>query len=271
MLDRFLMTRAESSLMLLSNSRRAGLEDRGGIFQGTYAAYHDGDGITGVAAHFWNGMVVFQAPGNPAGLLHAAVTTSGRHCTGIAGPYDQVEYLLPEILRDHPHPAMNGRDTLLSLGLDALVVPDILRRCGITCRHPTDDEVPVMINWHIAFMRELFGRDIPASFEDEARDLIGYQQETGNHWVLETGGTKVATTAMSGGIPEIVQVGGVYTPPEYRNRGYGRAIVAGSLLESRTRGVEKAIRFTGTDMPAAQKMYRALGFRPIGEYGLVIF
>jgi ribosomal protein S18 acetylase RimI-like enzyme len=271
MLDRFLIPRATGSLVLLSNSRLGGLEDHGRIFQGTYAAYRDGDEITGVAAHYWNGMVFFQAPENASRLFDAVVAATGRECTGIAGPYGQVQGVLPGLLKKKGYPAMDSRDTLYSLNLDALAVPDLLKRSDVTCRHPADDEIPAMIDLRIAFMKELMGPDMRASREDEARETVRYQQQTNNHWILETAGKIVATTAISAGTPEVVQIGGVYTIPGYRNRGYGRAVVAGSLLDARTRNVKKAILFTGTDMPAAQKMYRALGFRQIGEYGLVIY
>ena len=271
MLNRFLMPRAESSLVLLSNAMLGGLEYRGETFQGTYAAYPGDNAITGVAAHYWNGMVFFQAPKNPAGLFHAVVSASGRECTGIAGPYDQVQQVLPGILTKNHLPALNSRDTLFSLDLNMLAIPGLLQRGEVTCRYPADDEIPKMIEMRIAFMRELTGPDTRVSREDEAREIVRYQQQTNNHWLLEAGGKIVATSAISAGIPEVVQIGGVYTLPEYRNRGFGRAVVAGSLLYARARGVKKAILFTGTDMPAAQKVYTALGFRPIGEYGLVIF
>jgi len=270
-LNRFLMPKAESSLVLLSNAILGGLEFRGEIFQGTYAAYLEDDAITGVAAHYWNGMVFFQAPENPAGLFHAVVSASCRECTGIAGPYEQVQRVLPGILKENRLPAMNSRDILFSLNLDRLAIPDLLQRGDVTCRCPADDEIPAMIDLRIAFMRELTGPDTRASLEDEAGEIVRYQQQTNNHWVLETGRKIVATSAISAGIPELVQIGGVYTRPEYRNRGFGRAVVAGSLLHAGARGIRKAILFTGTDMPAAQKVYTALGFRPVGEYGLVIF
>ncbi|MDD1715494.1 MAG: GNAT family N-acetyltransferase [Methanolinea sp.] len=271
LLNRFLMERAESSLVLLANSRAGGLEDRGGTFQGTYAAYLERGRITGVAAHYWNGMVFLQADSDAPGLIHAAISASGRDCTGIAGPYDQVQEVLPELLRKHPHPAMNGRETLFSLSLADLETPPVLGNAGMTCRHPSDGEVQAVIGMRIAFIQEHLGREVSRSLEEEARELVTYQHRTTAHWILEKDGTIVATTAFNASIPGIVQVGGVYTRPDCRNMGYGRAVVAGSLLEARAGGVKKAILFTGVDMEAAQKMYRALGFRPIGEYGLVIF
>ncbi len=271
LLARFLMERAESSLVLLANLRAGGLEDKGETFQGTYAASIERGRITGVASHYWNGMVFLQAETGAAGLFHAAVAASGRACRGIAGPYDQVQEVLPELLGKHPNPAMNGRETLFSLDLDTIEIPALLQSDEVTCRHPSDDEVPEVIGMRIAFMREHLGRDIDGSLEEEARGMVAYQHRTRAHWVLEKGGHLVATTAFNASIPGMVQIGGVFTLPEWRNRGYGRAVVAGSLLDAKAHGVKKAILFTGMNMEAAQRMYQALGFRPIGEYGLVIF
>jgi predicted GNAT family acetyltransferase len=213
-------------------------------------------------------MVFLQAPKNAAGLFNAVTAASGRDCAGIAGPYDQVQEVLPEIRKEYPAPTLNGREILFSLCLDDLVVPALLRQDGVTCRHPTDDEV--LINLRTAFMQETAGQD-RESFRKEACDLVRAQQQKNNLWVLEAAGIIAATTAIGAEVSGMVQVGGVYTLPGYRSRGYGRVVVAGSLLEVRKRGAKKAILFTGTDMPAAQKVYRALGFRAIGEYGLVIF
>lgn len=271
MLDRFLLPRAENSLILLSNSRAAGLVDRGAILQGTYAAFIADGEITGVAAHYWNGMIFLQAPDDPFALVSAALAASGRECTGITGPYEQVQNVLRGFLKTRPHPSFNSRDLLLSLDLDTLITPELLHGGGMTCRKPSDDEVPALVAMRIAFMQEHLGRALPPAMEREARNLVAWQQQTGNHWILETGGTIVATTAVSTGINGMVQVGGVFTLPEFRNRGFGRAVVAGSLLSLREHGVKRAILFTGQDMPAARRIYAALGFRQIGEYGLVIF
>jgi hypothetical protein len=41
----------------------------------------------------------------------------------------------------------------------------------------------------------------------------------------------------------MVQVGGVYTPAELRGRGYGRAVVAGSLRDARKAGSRRSVLF----------------------------
>jgi predicted GNAT family acetyltransferase len=68
-----------------------------------------------------------------------------------------------------------------------------------------------------------------------------------------------------------VQVGGVWTPPARRGRGYARAAVAGSLLDARARGVTRGVLFTAQENRPAQRAYEALGFQVVGDYGLLGF
>jgi predicted GNAT family acetyltransferase len=68
-----------------------------------------------------------------------------------------------------------------------------------------------------------------------------------------------------------VQIGGVWTPPAWRGRGYAKAVVAGALLAARERGVARSVLFTGPDNHPAQAAYRALGYGRVGDYALVLF
>jgi GNAT superfamily N-acetyltransferase len=67
----------------------------------------------------------------------------------------------------------------------------------------------------------------------------------------------------------IVQLGGIYTPPPLRGRGFAKAAVAASLIIARERGAARAVLFT--DNPSAVRTYEALGFRRVGDYSLVFF
>ena len=80
----------------------------------------------------------------------------------------------------------------------------------------------------------------------------------------------VATSTWNAQLPDCVQIGGVFTPPELRRRGYGRAVVAGSLVEAREQGVGRSVLFTGVDNPAARRAYEALGFEVVGDYALFL-
>ena len=66
----------------------------------------------------------------------------------------------------------------------------------------------------------------------------------------------------------MVQVGPVWTPPEHRNKGYARLLLAHTLYQEKLKGTKQAILFT--DNPAEIKVYLALGFKKISNYRLTL-
>ena len=95
----------------------------------------------------------------------------------------------------------------------------------------------------------------------DARD-----QDTGV--VLVERGTPLAVTRFNAQPPGIVQVGGVYTPPTRRGRHDARRVVALHLAQARRQDVRQAVLFSAND--AASRAYRALGFRRIGKWSLIL-
>ena len=71
-------------------------------------------------------------------------------------------------------------------------------------------------------------------------------------------------------IPDMVQIGGVWTMPALRGQGLARAVVAGALLAARQDGVQSAVLFTGKQNEPARRAYRSLGFRIVTEYAIVL-
>ena len=78
-------------------------------------------------------------------------------------------------------------------------------------------------------------------------------------------------TGFNGKARGIVHVGGVYTPPEFRRKGYARAAVGASLLVERERGATRSTLFTGADNTGAVRAYTTLGYRAIGDFELLFF
>jgi predicted GNAT family acetyltransferase len=87
--------------------------------------------------------------------------------------------------------------------------------------------------------------------------------------VLEADGQPVAYQQFNAMLPDVVQVGGVWTPPAWRGRGYGRAVVAGALLAARDAGARRGVLFTGDANLPARRAYAALGFSRVGEWALI--
>jgi predicted GNAT family acetyltransferase len=88
--------------------------------------------------------------------------------------------------------------------------------------------------------------------------------------VLVQDETPVAYSVFNATLPDIVQIGGVWTPPESRGRGYARSVVAGSLLAAHQQEVRRAVLFANPANAAARAAYLSIGFEIVGDYGLVL-
>jgi RimJ/RimL family protein N-acetyltransferase len=271
-LDRFLAGYAYTSMFLRANARAAGLEDRGEPMQGTYVAALEADRIAGVAAHCWNGMVLVQAPhGHAAAVAREAVRRSGRVVTGFSGPWDQVVAARRALGLAAASVAKDSRDELYVLDLARLVVPPALAAGEVRCRHPQAAELDLLVEWRVAFATEALGATPGPELYRASRADVLLQHQRGSDWVLLADSAPVAYSAFNAMLPEIVQIGGVWTPPELRGREYARSVVAGSLVAARQHGVSRAVLFADPANAAARAAYLALGFRIVGDYGLVLF
>jgi GNAT superfamily N-acetyltransferase len=279
LLEAFLVLHRDSSMFLRANARLAGLEYRGQPFQALYAgAFPDGrdDALIGVVAHCWNGMLLMQAPepGDPSGgtsllaeLARACVRWSARPVTGLSGPLDQVRRARSALGLAGAAAVLEGDETLFALDLSDLIVPAALTSGSIVCRAPLDEERATLYAWRLAYDIEAFGVSDSPERRQRSAEFLDAQIAAANAWVALVDAVPVSLSAFNASLPDIVQLGGIYTPPPLRGRGYAKAAVAASLIAARERGVSRAVLFTAN--PSAMRSYQALGFRPIGDYSLV--
>ncbi|MBW4642071.1 MAG: GNAT family N-acetyltransferase [Goleter apudmare HA4340-LM2] len=271
LLESFLVQYTDTSMFLRSNLREAGLIDQGAKFQGKYVVAIANTAIVAVAAHYGNGMVVVQAPVHLEEVVQAVVAQSKRAIFGIAGPAAQVA-ATKEILGLANSPTqLDEREVLFSVMLQDLQIPSPLASGEVKCRLPNLDELDLLTEWSAAYNIEALGEKETADLRPACRRLLEAYQANATHWVLVAGNTPVAYSAFNAYLPDIVQIGGVWTPPPLRGQGYAKSVVAGCLLEAKAQGVERAILFTQQNNYAAQAAYRGIGFRATGEeFGLVI-
>jgi predicted GNAT family acetyltransferase len=164
--------------------------------------------------------------------------------------------------------AISEDEWLYGLDLTDTIVPQILQRGVVTARPPRPEEHDLLSAWRLAYDIETLGStDSPETRERSSRTL-DQQIADGNAWIALEGERPVSLSAFNAALPDIVQLGGIYTPPELRGRGYAKAAVAASLLAARDRGVSRAVLFTSN--PSAARSYEAVGFRHLGDYGLVL-
>ena len=270
-LETFLGRHADNSMFLRSNARAAGLGYHGRPLEAEYVAAFAGERIVAVAAHAWNGMVLVQAPriDHVAAVARAAVAPSGRPVAGITGPADQVAAARSALGFEGRPAAKFGREELFALDLADLLVPVPLAEGRWICRRPREDELDLAAAWRVGFLIEALHHSGGSDLRDQAAAEVRQAHQRQVDWMLLDAARPVAYSIFNAALPDIVQVGGVWTPPELRGRGYGRAVVAGSLLDARGRGVTRAVLFA--EREDAKRAYRGLGFTALGEYGLLLF
>ena len=256
-------------MFLRSNLKKAGLVDHGGRYEGTYAAAFEDHAIVAVAAHCWNGNILVQAPVAVCEVAEVAVQASGRTVRGFIGPWEQaVATRFGLGFADAPT-ALNSKQVLFALELAELRWPKLLRAEETFCRSPRAEDVDTVAAWGAEYGVEATGlRDTPA-LRRQARQSAVEAVGSSRDWVLQVKDRIVAKSRFNAWLDDAVQIGGVYTPPSFRGRGYGRAVVAGSLREVARQGVLRAVLFTDQDNLPAQHAYRSLGFERIGDYGII--
>jgi len=295
-LEAFLKRHADSSMFLRGNLRRGGLIDRGEAYQATYVGAFDGAALAGVAAISWGGYLQLQAPAYLAEAVRAVDAARPRAIKGISGPFDQVMAARAALGLTERVTSLDSAEDLFGLDLADLVVPENLASGELTCRQAGPDDMPLLVDWRRRYQVEHLNADDDAATLRDARADVNRHLANGAVWLLENNGLPprevapldrsrrdrpareawpmampVAQANYNSQLPDMVQIGGVWTPPSLRGHGYARAAVAGALLAARARGVARAVLFTGRDNPAAQRAYRALVFAVVGDYAVVHF
>ena len=225
--------------------------------------------LVGVAAHAWNGMLLLQAPLETAAVVRACVEASGRPVAGLTGPLEQVRAARAALGLTGVPAHLEEDELLFVLDAQQLILPEPAACGGVSCRPPSPGERDTLCAWRVAYELESLGRQDCEELRARAGEWIDAQIEEAVIWVGVLEGRPVSVSAFNAALPDIVQLGGVYTPPELRGRGYAKAVVAHSVHASQARGATRAVLFTRN--PSAMRTYEAVGFRRAGDYGLVLF
>ncbi len=268
--ESFLRAHTDTSMLLRSNLRSAGLVDRGATFQATWVgAFRDGE-LVSVAAHCWNGVLILQAPEQVDDVAREAVVRSARKLRGLAGPWSQVERASGALAVDRASAAKASPEDLFALDLDHLVLPAVLEHDGVQCRRAIEADLAILPQFRHDYCVEALGSTPGPALLEATRGEMARVVADGSGFVLAVDGEVVAYSGFNARLPDVVQIGGVWTPRGARGRAFARAVVAGSLRAVRNEGVRRAILFTDRHNVAARRAYVAIGFEPIGDYGLVL-
>lgn len=272
-LKAFLDRHFTGTMFMQANLHRAGIGFRHQTYGARYVgAVRDGR-LYGVAAHCWNGMLLVEIPMRRliGPIVERAMRFGDLPLTGIFGPPDAVRQVHDLIGASGGAAGLDGRQLVFALDLDGLRMPAALASGRVRVDRARPDEFERLVDWACRYEAETLGTPDGTALRARIRDDLGRLCEAGHQWVASVDGRPVSQASLNAAMPGRVQVGGVWTPPDLRCRGYGRAVVAGMLGELRREGCRHAVLFTQEDNRAARAAYGALGFRPAGARGLVLY
>lgn len=258
-LDAFLALHAYSSAYLRAELRRG----PGGFF-----VARDEERILAAATQAASGMIILQAPVCAGAVAAAALKDGKGQLAGFFGPLLQVRTAMRDMGLSDVALLKDTAEDLFALPLAELRLPAILTEEKVRCRVAGEADFEHLAGWRYAFRQATLKDAAGEKTMLTSRADIAALLPAGSLFILE-GDDALACCSFNARLPGMVQIGNVWTPPELRGHGYGRAVVAGALAIARDAGVVEAVLATGRANAAAQAAYRAIGFKVVGDYATV--
>lgn len=271
LLEKFLSNYAETSMFLRSNLRLSGLVYKDKSFHGEYIGSFTKHGeVNGVIAHYWNGNVMTQAIDEDVlkQLIVIFHENATRPIAGIVGSCSNSELVISNLNLIETDFILNRDEGLYSLELNKLIVPLNINSSRYQMLEIKDIKKTILFEWIKGYEIEAFGSADNDDLISHVNERVDNMINGHDCWALMFDNQPVSLCGFNARLPDIVQVGPVWTPPEYRNNAFARKLVALTLLIAKKEGAKKSILFT--DNPAAIKSYESIGFKKIGIYKLAL-
>ena len=136
-------------------------------------------------------------------------------------------------------------------------------------RPATLDDLDLLTAWQVAFTIEaLQGVEDPDV--GQARERMQMRIERGTIFVWEDGKV-VSLVGTTRPTEHGITIGPVYTPPQFRGRGYASSCVAAVSQQMLDGGRDFVTLFTDLANPTSNHIYQVIGYRPICDYTVYRF
>jgi GNAT superfamily N-acetyltransferase len=120
------------------------------------------------------------------------------------------------------------------------------------------DDIPLIATWVLGFQNEATPHE--AGGLNDARKNAEARASKKMTFIWECDGRPVAMAALSRPTRHGIAVNAVYTPPEFRRRGYATALVAHISYEGLSRGKEFCCLYTDLSNPTSNSIYQKIGY-----------
>ena len=268
-LEEYLAPHKAECMFICSNLKAAGIEYSGSDFEGEYfGCFNTNDQFQGVIVHYWNGNIIMNARDHDVleNLISHLKKNISRPIGGILGPNIQAEHVINKLGLSGLSFGINSNEGLYQINLEAL--NDLSMPSNMQVVSAQDVTKNILIEWMKSYDIEALGALDDENLEKQVQEHWNLRLQKNDSWVLLLDGIPIALSAFNARLSDTVQIGPVWTPPEYRNKGFARLLLAYTLHQEKLKGTKQAILFTNN--PAAIKAYLSIGFRKIGNYRLAL-
>ena len=267
----FLSHHISTSMFMKINLKNAGLEGEG-AHSAKYFGYVDNLGtLQGIVALYWNGIIMCQCP-NETHLNEIISSIISNNCgekfylKGIFGPSSQVIYAKRALNLSAEDFSMDSIEALFELNLTDLKRPRHFDSSTMCIQPVCCFEKSLITSWIRSYCIEALKSVENDKFESDLKEKVQGLYDSEHCYVLKVNGTPVSLCGFNAALSDIVQVGPVWTPFEFRGRGYGQSAVYLNLERLRNPELKQSVLFTDAANLAAIQCYKNLGFVQVGKY-----
>lgn len=136
-------------------------------------------------------------------------------------------------------------------------------------RAATTSDRDLLVRWIAAFVDEAGTERIDA--ESWADQALASDPTLRGTYLWERDGLPLSLVGYSGPTPHGMRIGPVYTPPEHRGHGYASACTAAVSQMLLDGGRRFCFLFTDLANPTSNKIYQAIGYRPVIDVDMYRF
>ncbi|MHC5081413.1 MAG: GNAT family N-acetyltransferase, partial [Planctomycetota bacterium] len=127
-------------------------------------------------------------------------------------------------------------------------------------REARKEDAPLMLTWKQGFLRDVNHPEPDLFTQRRLEGMIARKQL--HIW---EDGRPVSMAGWADATPNGVRISTVYTPPEFRNRGYATSATASLTERLLQSGRKHCFLYTDLGNPTSNKIYRSIGYRPVAD------
>ncbi len=212
--------------------------------------------------------LVVAQPTDPAAVRSAAeaLVEEGVELPGVTGALPEAD-LFAESWQ-----SLTGarRHLRMSQGIYAVRAAQLPEDVAGEMRFASANDRQLLLDWTHAFESEALPEDAP---RHEVEDIVDRRlaSKSGGTALWADGGQTVSLSGFGGTTPHGIRIGPVYTPPQFRRRGYASALVGQLSRHLLDGGREYCFLYTDLANPTSNRIYMNVGYELVCESADYVF